>query len=223
MEHGIVSLPVWPTDLLGALDIKGAMQFPMAGVVFTFLFVAFFDTAGTLLGLSEIAKYTDKDGRIPRAGQAFATDALATTVGAFIGTSTTTAYMESAAGIEDGGKTGLVSVMTGILFLFALFFWPLASCVPPVATAPALIILGAMLMESAARIDWNDFKTSLPAFMTMIGMPLTFSIANGISLGILTYVLVAVLSKRAKEVHPVMFGLTGILILKFLLTLYSHA
>jgi len=222
-EQGIVSFPVWPRDLVGALDIRGAMDLGVAGVVFTFLFVAFFDTAGTLMGLSEVARFADHEGRIPRAGQAFATDAIATTVGALIGTSTTTAYMESAAGIEDGGKTGLVSVTTGLLFLIALFFWPLASAVPAVATAPALILLGAMLMEAVGRIDWKDFKESLPAFVTMIGMPLTFSIANGISLGILTHVFVLLLARRGREVHPVMYGLTLVLVIKYLWTATAHA
>ena len=215
-ENGLVSLPVWPVDLVGALNIRGAMDLAVSGVVFTFLFVAFFDTAGTLIGLSEVAKYTDQEGRIPRAGQAFATDALATTIGAVIGTSTTTAYMESAAGIEDGGKTGLVAVVTGIMFLLSLFLWPMASAVPSVATAPALIIIGAMLMETVGRIDWKDLRESLPAFITIICMPLTFSIANGISLGILTHVFVSVLSRRAKDVHPVMYGLTLILLLKYI-------
>ena len=212
---GIVRLPVWPRDLVGALDIRSAMDVHAIGVVATFLFVAFFDTAGTLLGLAEVAKFTDQEGKIPRAGQAFATDAVATTFGALIGTSTTTVYMESAAGIEDGGKSGLVALTVGILFLCSLFLWPLATAVPAVATAPALIIVGSMLMESIGRIDWKDFSQSLPAFLTMIGMPLTFSIANGISLGILTHVFVSVLSNKAREVHPAMFGLALVLLARF--------
>ena len=219
----IIRTPVWPKDLFGALDIRGAMDLGVAGVVFTFLFVAFFDTAGTLIGLSEVAKFTDQEGRIPRIGQAFAADAIATTVGAVMGTSTTTAYMESVAGIEDGGKTGLVAVVTGILFLFSLFLWPLSAAVPMVATAPALIILGAMLMESVSKIDWRDFKVAIPAFVTMIAMPLTFSIANGISLGILTHVAIAILSKRAKEVHPVMYVLFVVLLVKFIWSAAAHS
>jgi len=215
-QNGLISLPVWPRDLVGALNIPAAMDFSIFGVVFTFLFVAFFDTAGTLLGLSEVAKFTDREGRIVRAGQAFATDAIATSIGAIMGTSTTTAYMESAAGIEDGGKTGLVAIFTGLMFLLALFFWPLASAVPAVATAPALVILGAMLMEPTSRINWRDHQESIPAFLTMICMPLTFSIANGISLGILTHVLVSALSGKAKSIHPVMYGLALVLLVKYL-------
>ncbi len=214
-ENGLVSLPVWPRDLFGAFNLRGALDISVVGVVFTFLFVAFFDTAGTLIGLSEVAKFTDQEGRIPRASQAFAADATATTLGAIIGTSTTTVYMESAAGIEDGGRTGLVAVVTGLLFLISLFFWPLASAVPAAATAPALIILGAMLMEPVARIDWKDLNESIPAFVTMIGMPLTFSIANGISLGILSFVLVSVMSQRARKVHPIMYGILVVLVIKY--------
>jgi AGZA family xanthine/uracil permease-like MFS transporter len=213
--NGILQMPVWPVDLIGALDVRSAMDLNHLGIVFTFLFVAFFDTAGTLLGLTEVAKFSDQEGHIPRASQAFATDAVATVFGAMMGTSTTTAYMESAAGVEDGGKSGLVAVTTGILFLLALFMWPLASAVPAVATAPALIIVGSMLMESVGRIDWKDLRQALPAFLTMVGMPLTFSIASGISLGILSYVLISALSNKARDVHPVMYGLAVVLLTRF--------
>ncbi len=209
---GVFQTPVWPTDLFGALDVRSALDLKNIGIVATFLFVAFFDTAGTLLGLTEVAKLTDKEGHIPKASHAFATDAIATVCGAILGTSTTTAYMESAAGVEDGGKSGLVAVTTGVLFLIALFMWPLASAVPAVATAPALVIVGSMLMESVGRIDWKDLRQSLPAFLTMIGMPLTFSIATGISLGILSYVLISALSNKTREVHPVMYGISVVLL-----------
>jgi AGZA family xanthine/uracil permease-like MFS transporter len=214
-SNGVLSWPVWPKDLFGAFNVREAMDLKVFHIVFTFFFVAFFDTAGTLLGLSEIAKMTDQDGNLPKAGRAFAADAIATIVGAVIGTSTTTAYMESAAGIEDGGKSGLVAVITGVLFLVSLFLWPLATAVPAVATAPALIILGAMLMETAGKIQWSDFKESLPAFLTIILMPMTFSIANGVSMGILTYVVIALFSKRANEVHPIMYGLSVILVARY--------
>lgn len=222
LENGLISFPVWPTDLFGAFNLQGAMDMRVIGVVFTFLFVAFFDTAGTLIGLSEVAKFTDKEGRIPKASQAFAADAIATTIGAVIGTSTTTVYMESAAGIEDGGRTGLVAVVTGILFLLALFFWPLVSTVPAAATAPALIILGTMLMEPVSRIEWRDLSEGIPAFVTMVGMPLTFSIANGISLGIFSYVLVSLLSNRASRVHPIMYGILAVLLIKYIWLSTTH-
>jgi AGZA family xanthine/uracil permease-like MFS transporter len=176
-----------------------------------------------LIGLSEVAKFSDQEGRVPRASQAFAADAAATTLGAVIGTSTTTVYMESAAGIEDGGRTGLVAVVTGILFLLSLFFWPLASAVPTAATAPALIILGAMLMEPLARIAWKDLSEAIPAFVTMIMMPLTFSIANGISLGVFSYVTVALLSKKSQKIHPVMYGILVVLVLKYVWLAAKHS
>lgn len=217
IEGGFISLPVWPTDLIGAMDLTGALQLPMAGVVFTFLFVAFFDTAGTLIGLSEKANLVDQEGRIPRASQAFTTDAIATTVGAWLGVSTTTAYVESAAGMEEGGKTGLVAVVVGILFLISLFLWPVATMVPATATAPALIILGAMMMESIGKIAWGDYRDSVPAFLTMICMPLTWSISNGIGAGIISYVLIRLLTGEAKSIHPVMYGLAVVLGIKFTL------
>ena len=215
VEHSIISLPVWPTDLIGAMDLTGALQLPMAGVVFTFLFVAFFDTAGTLIGLSEKAHLVDQEGHIPRASQVFTTDAVATTVGACLGVSTTTAYVESAAGMEEGGKTGLVAVVVGILFLLSLFLWPIATMVPASATAPALIILGAMMMDSVGKIAWNDYRDSVPAFLTMIMMPLTWSISNGIGAGIISYVLIRLLTGDAKSIHPVMYGLACVLAVKF--------
>lgn len=214
----IASWPAWPRDLFGALDLRGAFSANLSGVVVTFLFVAFFDTAGTLLGLAEAAGFTDATGRMRRAGAAFSTDALATSFGALCGTSTTTAYMESAAGIEDGGKTGLVAIFTGLLFLISLFFWPLAAAVPAAATAPALLIVGAMLIEAAGRIDWRDHLESIPALVTMLTMPFTFSIANGISLGIVTHVLISLLGGRWREVHPVMYLLAVILAIRYLWT-----
>ena len=200
LSGSFASFPVLPFDLIGSMDLGGAMRLDMMGVVFTFLFVAFFDTAGTLIGLAEKTGISDPDGRIPRASQVFTTDALATIVGALLGTSTTTAYIESAAGIEEGGKTGLVAIVVGVLFLLSLFLWPLASMVPAAATAPALIILGAMMMESTTKIVWNDYKDGVPAFLTMIAMPLTWSISTGIAIGVISYVLIRVLIGRTKEI-----------------------
>lgn len=211
-----VSLPVLPSDLFAQMNLSGAMQLDMFGVVLTFLFVAFFDTAGTLIGLAEKAKLTDHEGRIPRASEVFTTDALSTCIGAVLGTSTTTAYVESAAGMEEGGKTGLVAVVVGVLFLLSLFFWPIASMVPIAATAPALLILGAMMMESAAKISWTDYQDAVPAFLTIILMPLTGSISTGISMGVISYVLIRVLSSNAKRIHPVMYGLAILLAFKMI-------
>lgn len=210
----IMSSPILPVDLFGRMDLSGAMQMDMFGIIFTFLFVAFFDTAGTLIGLAEKAGLADPEGRIPRASHVFTTDALATSIGAVLGTSTTTAYMESAAGMEEGGKTGLVAVVVGILFLLSLFFWPVATLIPASATAPALLILGAMMMESAAKIQWSDYRDSVPAFLTMIVMPLSGSISTGIAVGVISYVLIRVLTAKSREVHPVMYSLAVVLALK---------
>ncbi|MCX6117065.1 MAG: NCS2 family permease [Proteobacteria bacterium] len=212
----IISSPVWPGNLIGSLDLNGALSWSMSGVVLTFLFVAFFDTAGTLIGLSEKAKFVDSEGRIARSGRVFIADAFSIVVGAFLGTSTTTAYVESAAGIEEGGKTGFVAVVVGLLFLLSLFFWPLASMIPSAATAPALILLGAMMMESVSKIAWDDFSESIPAFLTIVSIPLTWSISTGIAFGVISYVLIRLMTKRYKELNPVMLGLVIILGVKII-------
>ncbi|HEX7023053.1 MAG TPA: NCS2 family permease [Trueperaceae bacterium] len=211
----IVRAPVWPTDIFLQMDIGGALGLGILGVVFIFFFVDMFDTAGTLLGISEKAGFVDDQGRLPRATQAFSADAIATIAGATLGTSTVTSYVESAAGIEDGGRTGLTAVVVGVLFLLSIFFWPLAAAVPGVATAPALIIVGAMMMSNVSRVDWDDYSNAIPAFLTVIGMPLTYSIANGISFGIISYVLIKLLSGRTKEIHWLMVVLAALLVARY--------
>ncbi len=213
--HGVVQAPVWPTDIAGALDIGGALELGLLGVVFIFLFVDLFDTAGTLVGLSEKAGLVDAEGRLPRASQAFSADAVATTVGAVLGTSTTTSYIESAAGIEDGGRTGLTAVVVGVCFVLSIFLWPLAGVIPPVATAPALVVVGALMMGGLRRVDWDAPQVALPAFLTVVGMPLTFSIANGIAFGLISWTAVHALSGRAREVHPVLYALTVALLARY--------
>jgi adenine/guanine/hypoxanthine permease len=205
----------WPGDLIGALDIGAAISGGLVGVVFTFLFVDFFDTAGTLIGLSDKAGRLDEEGNIDAPAAAFATDAAATTVGAVLGTSSTTSFIESAAGIEDGARTGLASVATGVLFLLSVFLAPLSSAIPGVATAPALIVIGAMMMSGAAKIDWSDYKLSIPAFLAIVGMPYTFSITDGISLGIVSHTVIAAATGNPKDVHPVMYILSVLLVWRF--------
>jgi AGZA family xanthine/uracil permease-like MFS transporter len=206
--NGIVAAPAWPVDLMLALDLKGALSLGLASVVLAMFFVDFFDTAGTLMGLAEKAGFTDGQGNLPRGSKAFVADGMATTLGALVGTSSTTTYIESMSGIEDGGRTGLTSVTVAALFLLSVCLWPLASAVPAAATAPALILVGAMMMGSAASIDWNDYREAVPAFLTMIAMPLTYSIANGIAFGIISYTVIHALSGRAKQVHWIMYLLT---------------
>ncbi len=215
-EHGIVQAPAWPTDLFLQLDLRAAVDIGFFGIVFVFLFVDFFDTAGTLIGLSQRApELCDENGRLERATRAFGTDAVATTFGALIGTSTTTSYIESAAGIAEGGRTAKTAYTVAACFFGSLFLWPLAAAVPSAATAPALIVVGAFMMQGAKDIDWTDPAVSIPAFLTIVGMPFTFSIATGISLGILAHVALHALSGRHKQIHPLMWLLTALLVARY--------
>ncbi|MFC4427404.1 NCS2 family permease [Deinococcus navajonensis] len=212
---GIVDAPVWPASLVGQLDIAGALGLGLLSVVFTFFFVDFFDATGTLTGLAQKAGALDQNGDMPRARRAFAMDGLAAMFGAFMGTSTTTAYIESASGIGEGGRTGLTAVTVGVLFLLSMFLWPLAAAIPGAATAPALILVGALMMEGVKQIDWEDISVGLPAFLTLIVMPLTFSIANGVSLGVIAYCAIRALSGRAREVSPVLYVIAALLLARY--------
>lgn len=213
---GIFGAPVWPADLVGQLDIAGALGLGLLSVVFTFFFVDFFDATGTLTGLSQKAGFLDEQGNMPRARRLFAMDGLAAMFGALMGTSTTTAYIESASGIGEGGRTGLTAVTVGVLFLFSMLLWPLAAAIPGAATAPALILVGALMMEGMKQIDWEDLTESLPAFLTIIMMPLTFSIANGVSLGVIAYCLIKLLGGRGREISPLLYGLGALLLARYL-------
>ncbi|WP_096201846.1 NCS2 family permease [Bacillus sp. FJAT-45350] len=175
-------------------------------VVLTFLFVDFFDTAGTLYAVANQAGFV-KDNKLPRAGKALIADSSATSIGAILGTSTTTAYIESSSGVAAGGRTGFASVVTGILFLIALFFSPLLGVVTQEVTAAALIIVGILMTSSLGLIDWKRFEIAVPAFLTIITMPLTYSIATGIALGFVFYPLTMVVKGKGKDVHPIMYGL----------------
>lgn len=169
-------------------------------VVFTFFFVDFFDTLGTLTGLAESAGFI-KDGEFPRANRAYLADAVGTSVGALFGTSTVTTYIESSTGIAEGGRTGLTAVTVAVLMILMLFFAPLGLTIPAAATAPALIFVGALMLKGLKLVNWDDITEALPAFVTMIIMPLTYSIANGIALGLIVYPIVKTFSGKAKDVH----------------------
>lgn len=214
--NGIVAAPVWPTDLVGAMDIAGALGLGVLSVVFTFFFVDFFDATGTLTGLAQRAGYLDEQGNLPRARRTFISDGLAAMFGALMGTSTTTAYIESASGIEEGGRTGLTAVVVGVLFLLCLFLWPLAGAVPAAATAPALVLVGAMMLSSLGLIDWEDYGTTIPVFLTVLSMPLTFSIANGVSFGVISYVAIKALSGEARKVHPLLYVVAALLLARYI-------
>ncbi len=210
--EGIMSVPSLPRETLFALDFHGLLTGKMLSVILAFLFVDFFDTAGTLIGVGRLAGFLDERGELTRANRAFTADAVGTSVGALLGTSTVTTYVESATGVEEGGRTGLTAVAVAILFLVSLFFTPLLVAVPAIATAPALILVGALMMRGSRDLDWTSADQAVPALLTIAGMPFTYSIANGITLGLVSFVLIRVLSGRYREVHPLMYLLTGLLI-----------
>ncbi len=201
-----------PTDLFFAMDLGAALGLGVVSVVFTFLFVDFFDTAGTLIGLTEKAGMLDDEGNIEAPKAAFAADGAATAIGAALGTSSTTTYIESAAGVEEGGKTGLTALVVAGLFLLAMFASPLAQAIPTVATSAALIIIGAMMMTGAVKIDWSDYSKSIPAFLAIVGMPFTYSITFGISLALVAHTVLMAISGRIKEIHPVLWVLSILIV-----------
>jgi|LSQX01.3.fsa_nt_gb AGZA family xanthine/uracil permease-like MFS transporter len=199
---------------LGQSNFWGVL-FTALTVIISFSLVDMFDTIGTLIGTAQKAGFLDKDGNMPRMKQALMADATATTIGACLGTSTVTTYVESAAGIAEGGKTGLTAVVTGILFIAALFVAPLVGIVPSAATAPALIIVGVLMMSSIKKIDFEDITEALPAFFTVAMMPFTYSIANGIATGLIVYPIVKLISGKGKEVNSIVYVLAVLFILRF--------
>ncbi|AYC30319.1 NCS2 family permease [Paenisporosarcina cavernae] len=184
-------------------------------IVLTFLFVDFFDTAGTLVAVATQAGLM-KENKLPRAGKALLADSLATVTGAIFGTSTTTSYIESSAGVAAGAKSGFAAVVTGLLFLLSLFFYPVLSVITSAVTAPALIIVGVLMVASLGLIEWNRFEIAVPAFLTVIAMPLGYSIATGIAIGFIFYPITMIVSGRWKEVHPIMYGLFVVFTLYFI-------
>lgn len=183
-------------------------------VVLTFLFIDFFDTAGTLVAVANQAGLV-RDNKLPRAGRALFADSLATITGAIFGTSTTTSYIESSAGVAVGAKTGFASVITAMCFALALFFSPLMAVVTSAVTAPALVIVGVLMVSNLKRIDWERFEVAVPSFLTIIMMPLTYSIATGIACGFIFYPITMIMSGKRKEIHPIMYGMAIIFILYF--------
>jgi AGZA family xanthine/uracil permease-like MFS transporter len=209
----IISMP-HPSVTWLKLDLRGALHLGLLEIVFVFLFVDLFDNVGTLLGVCEQAGFV-KAGKIPRVGRALVSDAIGTVFGALTGTSTVTSYIESAAGVAAGARTGLSNVFVAGLFLLAVFFTPLATAIPGYATAPALIVVGALMTESIGRVVWSDFTDAIPAFVTLLATPLTFSIATGLSMGLISYTLVKVAAGRFREVSPVIWILTLLFIFRY--------
>ena len=214
---GVVSIPESIGPIFCKFEFDKIFSVDMLVVVFTFFFIDMFDTVGTLVGVCTRAKMIDEKGNIPRVKQAFMADSIATTFGAILGTSTTTTYVESAAGVAQGGRSGLTALVVGGCFVIALFFSPLFLSIPAAATAPALIIVGLLMMEQAKNIPFDDFSESIPAFVCMIMMPLTYSISNGILIGMITYVIMNMICGKFKKLSPAIYILAVLFILKYIL------
>lgn len=212
---GLASVPPDPSPTFFALDIGGALEVSLIAVIFTFLFVDLFDTAGTLVGVAHRAGLLDEEGKLPRLRKALLADSTATVAGAAFGTSSTTSYIESAAGVNAGGRTGLTAVVVAILFLLCLFFAPLAQTVPAYATAPALLYVACLMTRGLTEIDWEDPTDYAPAVVTAIAMPLTFSIADGIGLGFICYALMKLTGGKASECPPAVIVIAALFALKF--------
>ncbi|WP_297506337.1 NCS2 family permease [Thermococcus sp.] len=221
----ITGLAPWPKQILSTpdisytflkMDLHGLLNAGALGVVFAFFMVDFFDTLGTVTGLSAKAGFLTKDGKVPDAEKVLLTDAIGTTFGAILGTSTVTTYIESAAGIEEGGRTGMTALVTGLLFLaIGLFIAPLAGAIPSFATAPALVIVGYYMLTALREVDFSDHTEALPAFLVLITIPYTYSIADGIGVGFISYTLLKVFSGRWREVHPLMYALALVFVAYF--------
>lgn len=213
---GILSRPESIEPIFCQFEWENILSLDMLVVVFTFLFIDMFDTVGTLVGVCTKAGMVDKNGNISRLKEAFMADAIATTAGSMLGTSTTTTYVESAAGVAQGGRSGLTAFTVACCFAIALFFSPLFLSIPAAATAPALVIVGLLMLEPIRNIPFEDFSESIPAFVCIIMMPLTYSISNGILLGMITYVLMNLICGKFRKLTPVMYILAVLFILKFI-------
>ncbi|WP_029905193.1 NCS2 family permease [Prevotella sp. 10(H)] len=216
-DKSIISAPPSIAPIFAQFDWEHILSFDMLVVVFTLLFVNLFDTVGTLIGVVSKAGLADEDGNFPQMKKALFSDALGTTVGSILGTSTITAYVESASGVASGGRTGLTSVSTALMFALALFFAPLFLMVPPAATSPALIIVGLFMISSVAKINFNDMSEGLPAFLTIVFMPFTYSIAEGIVFGMLSFAFIKVCAGKYKDVSTTVYVIAVLFLLKIIL------
>ncbi|WP_447895841.1 NCS2 family permease [Vreelandella sp. GE22] len=212
---GLMSMPPSIAPTFMAMDLAGAFDVAMLSVIFAFLFVDLFDTSGTLVGVAHRGKLLDKDGKLPRIGRAMMADSTASMSGAVLGTSTTTSYIESTAGIASGGRTGLTAVVVGVMFLISLFFAPLAGSIPAYATAGALLYVAVLMAGSLAHANWEDPTDAAPVLIAAIAMPLTFSIADGIALGFMSFVGIKTLSGRFKDLNPAVIVLALLFAVKF--------
>ncbi|ORM68358.1 guanine permease [Pantoea rwandensis] len=211
---GVFSAPPSIAPTFMQLDIAGAFNVGLISVIFAFLFVDVFDNTGTLLGVTKRAGLADEQGNVPKMGRALIADSAAALFGSLLGTSTTTSYVESAAGVSAGGRTGLTAIVVAVLFLLSLFFSPLAGSVPVYATAPALLFVAVLMASGLAEIDWKDITTAAPVTVTALTMPLTYSIANGIAFGFITWTVVKLLSGRTKEINAALVILSILFVIK---------
>lgn len=213
--NGVASLPPSVEPIFMQFTWDSVLTKDMAIIVFTLLFVDLFDCIGTVIGVSQQANMLDKNGKIPALKRIFMVDSISTAAGAMMGTSTVAVYVESAAGVNEGGRSGLTAFVTGVCFLVALFFAPIFLAIPPSATTPVLVLVGLMMMSSVLKIDFKDYSEAIPAFICILLMPLTYSISDGIVLGHLSYVLINVLSGKHKKLTMGMYVLAAIFVLKF--------
>lgn len=209
----LFSLP-HPSGTLFKLDLRAATKIGLAELVFVFFFVDLFDNVGTLVGVCEQGGFL-RDGKLPRASRALLSDAIGTIVGALCGTSTVTSYIESAAGVAAGARTGLGNILIAALFGIAMFCAPLVAAIPSYATAPALILVGALMCGSVAKVRWEDFSEAVPAFLTLVCTPLTFSIATGLSLGMLSFTFIKVFTGKYREISPLIWVLSALFLLRY--------
>ena len=216
----IMSLPPTIKPIAFQLDFSNIFSFEMFSVLFSFLFVDIFDTLGTLTGVATKAKMLDKDGNLPDGSKALLADAVGTTLGALLGTSTITTFVESSAGVAEGGRTGLTALSTAVCFAIAAFFFPLFSIIPAQATAAALVVVGLFMLSTVVEINFSDITEAFPAFMTILMMPATYSIAEGISFGMISYAGIKLLTGRGKEVSPLVYGLAVIFLLRYIVPVF---
>ena len=216
IPSGVISAPASVAPTLFKMDFSAMASLNFVVVVFAFLFVDIFDTLGTLIGCATKANMLDKEGKLPGIKGALMADAVGTTVGACLGTSTITTFVESSSGIAEGGRTGLTSIVSGLLFILALFFSPIFLAIPSFATAPALIVVGFFMMQSVAKINWSDMLEAIPAFICIFAMPFMYSISEGISFGVISFVVLNAVAGKAKKITPLMWVLAVLFILKYI-------
>ena len=213
--HGIVSMPPSLDSVIGQVDVAGAFDLGLLGIIFSFLLVNLFDSSGTLIAVTTKAGFADKQGRFPRMKQALFVDSTAAMAGSLIGTSAVSTYIESGSGVSVGGRTGLTAVVVGVLFLLTIFFSPLASVVPAYATAGALVFVGILMASSLIEVKWDDLTEATPAFITTAMMPFTYSITEGIAFGFISYCVMKACTGRFKEINPSVAVVSILFLIKF--------